>query len=108
MATPLELSFVRQSCPRSEPTQVSSNLVLGLTGRPVLTMSPAFAVNMPDVTRYSKSPRGAAISQAVLLPVVITLGKSVTVQGKKNHALTNSKVEILGGSPVTHTWIDKY
>lgn len=46
-------------------------------------MSQAFAVNMPDVTRYSKSPRGAAISQAVLLPVVITLGKSVTVQGKE-------------------------
>ena len=45
-------------------------------------MSQAFAVNMPDVTRYSKSPRGAVISQAILLPVVITLGKSITVQEK--------------------------
>lgn len=32
-----------------------------------------FAVNMPDITRYARQPRASAISQAVALPLFITL-----------------------------------
>lgn len=65
-------------------------------------VSQAFAVNMPDVTRYSKSPRGAAISQAVLLPVVITLGEFVTIQRKKE-SYTN-QLEKLNSSEVIYPY----
>ena len=39
----------------------------------MLRFSAAFAVNMPDITRYARSPRGTWVTQAVALPVVITL-----------------------------------
>jgi nucleobase:cation symporter-1, NCS1 family len=39
----------------------------------MLMISVAFAVNMPDVTRYTRSPRGAWVSQAIAIPLTITL-----------------------------------
>lgn len=38
-----------------------------------LASNATFALNMPDVTRFAKSPRGVVTSQALTVPIVITL-----------------------------------
>ena len=39
----------------------------------MLTICAAFAINMPDITRYARDPRAVVAVQAVAIPVVITL-----------------------------------
>jgi NCS1 family nucleobase:cation symporter-1 len=39
----------------------------------MLTFFVAFAVNIPDITRYARSPRGTWVTQAITIPIVITL-----------------------------------
>jgi nucleobase:cation symporter-1, NCS1 family len=50
-----------------------SMTVFVLTSGIMLTVISAFAINMPDITRYARSPRASWITQAVALPVTITL-----------------------------------
>jgi NCS1 family nucleobase:cation symporter-1 len=52
---------------------VSDHELLSFLLKVVLTMTIAFAINMPDITRYARSPRGTWVTQAVAIPVVITL-----------------------------------
>ena len=51
---------------------VSQRGLFALLDITLMTVS-AFAVNMPDITRYARSPRATWITQAIAIPVVITL-----------------------------------
>jgi nucleobase:cation symporter-1, NCS1 family len=39
----------------------------------MFTLCAAFAINMPDITRYARNPRHTVLTQAFAIPLVITL-----------------------------------
>ncbi|KAF8233617.1 hypothetical protein L208DRAFT_1395348 [Tricholoma matsutake] len=61
----------------SIPNKIVSGRTVGYVFCSTITASissdATFAVNMPDITRYTHSPRGAWVSQAIALPLTITL-----------------------------------
>ena len=39
-------------------------------------ISSAFAINMPDITRYARKPGASALGQLICLPICLTLSMS--------------------------------